>query len=379
MKVSVIMAVYNGEQYLKESIDSILSQTFEDFELLIVNDGSTDRTKDILKEYDDPRIRIFPQSNKGCIAARHLAIKNARGKYLAIMDADDIALPERLSKTVAHLDSHSDVVLVGTGFIVSDDFTELEQTVIPPADDCILRRCLLRYDPLKDPTNLIRAKAFKKAGGYKVDHGFDYELYSRLAKVGKLANISDVLLITRQHADQFFRMGHSPEAHRKRRLKIRWLTLCRLKPSFSLFAQTFIWLCFEYVVHLFPEKLRNILPKNFRNFFKKIYLLQQFQYIMLKITSIAGNIFENKELEKKYHSLNDRSLCESLKFSRHELEKKRIRKNTDKGSDVGLIFDDDSKLSHGDVLIIDEKFILVEQLPEKVLLISQKSIAKNKD
>lgn len=100
---------------------------------------------------------------------------------------------------------------------------------------------------------------------------------------------------------------------------------------------------------------------------------------MLKITSIAGNIFENKELEKKYHSLNDRSLCESLKFSRQELEKKRMRKNTDKGSDVGLIFDDNSKLSHGDVLIIDDKFIFVEQLPEKILSVSQKSISKNKD
>jgi len=242
MKVSVIMAVYNGERYLKEAVDSILSQTFEDFE-------------------------------KGCIAARHLAIKNARGKYLAIMDADDIALPERLSKTVAHLDSHSDVVLVGTGYITRNELTGSERIDIPPTEDHILKRCLLRYDPFKDPTNLIRADAFKKAGGYMNDRGFDYELYSRLAKFGKLANIGEVLLITRQHANQFFRMGHSPEEHRKRRLKIQWLTLWRLKPPLFLFIKTLVWLCSEYTVHLFPEKLRHILPESFRSILKKMLTL----------------------------------------------------------------------------------------------------------
>ena len=168
------MAVYNGERYLKEAIDSILSQTFSDFELLIVNDGSTDRTKDILKEYDDPRIRIFSQPNRGCIAARHLAIKNARGEYLAIMDSDDIALQERLSKTAAYLDSHNDVVLVGTAYITRNELTGTDRIDIPPTEDHVLKRCLLRYDPFKDPTNLIRADAFKKAGGYKIDRGFDY-------------------------------------------------------------------------------------------------------------------------------------------------------------------------------------------------------------
>lgn len=269
MKVSVIMAVYNGERYLKEAIDSILLQTFKDFELLIVNDGSTDRTADILNEYDTPKIRIFSQSNKGCLAARHLAINNSRGGYLAIMDADDIALPERLSKTVEYLDSHSDVVLVGTGYILRDESTGIEETLIPPTDDHILRRCLLRYDPFKDPTNLIRTDAFKEAGGYKVDFGFDYELYSRLAKIGKLANISEALLIRRQHSQQFFRMGISAKAHWKRRLNIRWLTLWRLTPPLPLFVKTLVWLCFEYAVYFSPERLRHLLPESFRNFLKK--------------------------------------------------------------------------------------------------------------
>jgi hypothetical protein len=127
---------------------------------------------------------------------------------------------------------------------------------------------LLRHAPFVDPANLIRKDAFQKVEGYKLDHGFDYELYSRLAKLGKLAGIQEPLLIIRRHDGQFFRIGHTPEEHRKRRLKIRWLTLWRLKPPFFLFLQTLTWLCFEYSVHLFPKKLGNLFPKSLRTFFK---------------------------------------------------------------------------------------------------------------
>jgi hypothetical protein len=127
---------------------------------------------------------------------------------------------------------------------------------------------LLRYAPFVDPANVIRKDAFEKAGGYKVDHGFDYELYSRLAKLGKLAGIEEPLVMIRRHDGQFFRMGHTPEQHRKRRLKIRWLSLWRLKPPFFLFVRTLIWLCFEYAVHLFPKDLRKLVPQGIRSFLK---------------------------------------------------------------------------------------------------------------
>lgn len=269
MKVSVIMAVYNGERFLRSSINSILSQTFNDFEFLIVNDGSTDTTPDILDHLTDLRIKVIHQSNRGCALARESAIARARGKYIAIMDADDISFPDRLSKTVSYLDSHPDTVLVGTGYIVRNEKKNTDKIVIPQTDDVVLRRTLPYHDPFKDPTLLIRKNIFKLAGGYGVDHGFDYELYSRLAKFGKLANIEDILLITRQHDQQFFRMGYSPEEHRKRRLKIRWLTLWRLRPPFLLFVKTLVWLSFEFFVHLIPEGLRHKLPSELRYFFKK--------------------------------------------------------------------------------------------------------------
>jgi glycosyltransferase involved in cell wall biosynthesis len=268
MKVSVVMAAYNAERYIDEAIDSILSQTFTDFEFLIVNDGSTDSTKEILELYKDPRIKVLDQSNQGCAFARNQAISQARGKYIAIMDADDVSLPDRLKKTVAYLDEHPDVVLVGGSYIVKHENTDAETVIRPPTDDRILRKSLLRYAPFVDPANVIRKDAFEKAGGYKVDHGFDYELYSRLAKLGKLAGIEEPLVIIRRHDGQFFRMGHTPEEHRKRRLKIRWLTLWRLKPQFFLFVRTLLWLCFEYSVHFLPKNLRQLFPEGLRGFLK---------------------------------------------------------------------------------------------------------------
>jgi glycosyltransferase involved in cell wall biosynthesis len=267
-KVSVIMAAYNAEKYIRDAIDSILAQTFGNFEFLIVNDGSTDSTKDILEQYHDPRMRVIHQSNQGCVSARHLAISHAKGEYLAIMDADDIALPDRLKKTVAFLDEHPKIVLVGSAFIDKSENTGLETVIKPQTEDHGLRRSLLRYDPFKDPTNLIRKEAFKRAGGYRIDHGFDYELYSRLASMGKLANIQEPLVIIRRHDGQFFRIGHTPEEHRKRRLKIRLLTLWRLRPPFFLFVQTLLWLCFEYFVHLFPQNIRLFVPQALRGFVK---------------------------------------------------------------------------------------------------------------
>jgi glycosyltransferase involved in cell wall biosynthesis len=268
MKVSVIMSVYNGEKFLKEAINSILNQTFRDFEFIIVNDGSTDSTKEILEQYSDPRIQVFHQSNQGCAIARNRAIAQAKGQYIAIMDSDDVSLPDRLIRTVVYLDKHPKVVLVGGSYIVKRENTNAEKIIRLPTEDEVLRRCLLRYDPFKDPTNLIRKDAFEKAGGYKLGHGFDYELYSRLANMGKLANIQEPLALIRRHDKQFFRMGYTPEEHRKRRLKIRWLTLWRLKPPFFLFVQTIMWLSFESCVHFFPANLRHLVPESLRGFFK---------------------------------------------------------------------------------------------------------------
>src|SRR5512146_251636 len=109
--VSVIMAVYNGQEYLRESVESILAQTFADFELVIVDDGSTDRTPDLLRAYTDARIRVIRTSNQGQALARNCALTAARGRYIAVQDADDVALPGRLAAEVSFLDTHPKIAL----------------------------------------------------------------------------------------------------------------------------------------------------------------------------------------------------------------------------------------------------------------------------
>ena len=116
--VSVVMPVYNGSKYLKEAIDSILNQTFTNFELIIINDGSTDNSEDIIFSYQDRRIYYLKnEHNKGICITLNRGLDNARGKYIARMDCDDISMPQRLAKQVNYLERHRDVGALGTDII----------------------------------------------------------------------------------------------------------------------------------------------------------------------------------------------------------------------------------------------------------------------
>src|SRR4051794_29608800 len=116
-KVTVLLAVYNGERYLREAIDSILGQTFQDFEFLIINDGSTDSTREIILSYHDPRIRLVDnEDNIGQTRSLNRGLALAAGQFVARQDADDISEPERLASQVAFLEIHPEVVLLGTWY-----------------------------------------------------------------------------------------------------------------------------------------------------------------------------------------------------------------------------------------------------------------------
>lgn len=112
--VSVLMPTYNAEKYLKEAIDSILNQTFTDFEFLIIDDNSKDKTKKIIGKYNDKRIKLIKGPQKGLAAALNCGIKKAQGKYIARMDADDISLPARFEKQVNYLEAHPEITVLGT-------------------------------------------------------------------------------------------------------------------------------------------------------------------------------------------------------------------------------------------------------------------------
>lgn len=200
-RVSVIMSVYNGEQYLTEAIDSILNQTFTDFEFIIINDGSTDGTADILRSYEDPRLRIVEQENIGLTRSLNRGILLAQGEYIARMDDDDLSLPERLDRQVAFLNAHPEVGILGTACRIVDEVSTQEWEMHPPLSDGQIRQRLIRGNPFIHSSVMMRKSILQAVGGYNEAYPYiqDYELWVRLAAHTRLANLPDVLHVRRFH------------------------------------------------------------------------------------------------------------------------------------------------------------------------------------
>jgi glycosyltransferase involved in cell wall biosynthesis len=201
-KVSVIMAVYNGELYVKQAVESVLQQTYKDFELIIINDGSTDDTLRIVRTFNDERINIITQKNEGPAKARNNGIKSARGEYIANLDSDDICLPERLEKQVEFLDNNPDYVIIGSnGFVTDRNGTTIYTSSYPLTDAKI--RAQLPETPFINSAVMFRKKAALKAGGYYEQLNFykiyceDCILWNRMTDSGKLANIKEPLIYYR--------------------------------------------------------------------------------------------------------------------------------------------------------------------------------------
>jgi len=203
--VSVVMPVYNAEKFLREAIDSILAQTFSDFEFIIINDGSTDGTKEIILSYDDPRIVYLEnEQNYGICVTLNRGLDEARGKYIARMDSDDISMPERFAKQVEYMDSHSEIGVLGTDIEVFGEgitnyiFTQSYETNMCSAG-------LLFNPSFAHPTVFLRTETIRNNNlRYKDEfRGLeDLKLWWDCAKVAKLANLPIVLLRYRKHLAQ---------------------------------------------------------------------------------------------------------------------------------------------------------------------------------
>lgn len=220
-QVSVLMPVYNGEPFLGQAIESILQQTFADFEFIIINDGSTDRSAEIVQSYADSRIRYFEnERNIGLTRSLNHGLSLVQGPYIARMDADDVSLPQRLGKQVDFLDAHPDVGVVGTAMQIIDEQSNVDHTWHSPTTHEMLRWCLCLYDPIAHPTVLMRRKVVEQVGGYRAEMvtAQDYDLWRRLSAVCRLANLPDVLLYLRRH-ETSVTMVHLAE-HRQNRVKV---------------------------------------------------------------------------------------------------------------------------------------------------------------
>ena len=197
-RVSVLMPALNAERYISSAIESILGQTFTDFELIVIDDGSTDRTGEIAGCFakHDSRVSLVTfDQNRGIASALNEGIDVARGQYIARMDADDWSFPCRLERQIDFLDDNKDVDLCGSAIEVCDSDMNPINLRTYPRTDAEIRRRLFRYSPFAHPAIVYRTGAARAVGGYNtaLSPADDYDFYLRLGTVGHFANLPDVL------------------------------------------------------------------------------------------------------------------------------------------------------------------------------------------
>ena len=194
------MAAYNAEKYIKQAIPSILNQSFEDFELLIVNDGSTDQTVAAVQSFDDPRIRlIHNESNQGLVFTRNRALKEARGEFIAILDSDDIAVPERLQVQYDFMLRHTEVALCsGHAALIDEKGIATGQQFIVPTDDVNME--VFFGNPFINPAAMFRTAVLRELGGYRdFAPAEDYDFFLRVSEKYRVGNLDQLLVYYRVH------------------------------------------------------------------------------------------------------------------------------------------------------------------------------------
>ena len=231
--VTVLMPVYNGEKYLKEAIESILNQTFRDFEFLIIDDGSADKSAEIIKSFNDARIRLERnETNLGLIKTLNKRLGLAKGKYIARMDCDDISLPKRLSAQVNFMEKHPEIGVCGSWVKVIGLKQEFVNRYPQKHEEA--RAYLLFNTPLAHPSVIIRKEVMEKHElkydeNYK--HAEDYELWSRIIKHTKLSNIPKVLLHYRMHDASVSKKNSSEQTENSDKVRLGLIKNLGLAPT----------------------------------------------------------------------------------------------------------------------------------------------------
>lgn len=210
--VSVVMSVYNGEKFLREAIDSILDQTFKDFEFIIINDGSADDTLKIIKSYKDPRIVLISRKNKGLVASLNEGIEKAQGKYIARMDADDVSLPDRFQLQVEYLIKNPSCVVLSSYIDLVDELGKplpnwfLERTAVTPEQikGIMVQECCIAHPAVMMVKGGLPKPAYRSIPGAE-----DWDLWLRILRQGSVIHkIPKVLLKYRIHSNSITQKKH---------------------------------------------------------------------------------------------------------------------------------------------------------------------------
>lgn len=216
--ISVIMPVYNGGRYLKNAIESILNQTFKDFEFIIINDGSVDESLDIIGSFKDERIILINRENRGLAVSLNEGLQVASGKYIARMDADDIAMPNRLAKQYAYMQRNKNTILLGSAVSYIDEDGNFIGTSYPYIGKKVKYYLRNRGNVIAHPSTLFVKKYAILAGGYseKVGKYFeDHYLWAKMLKYGDVNNLSIPLLKYRISSDAVSSIGDQANFNKK--------------------------------------------------------------------------------------------------------------------------------------------------------------------
>ena len=201
-RISVILPIYNSISFIANAVESILAQTYQDFELILIDDCSTDGTIEILNKFVDTRILLVKNtSNLGLVGSLNKGLTIASGEYIARMDHDDIAMPSRFDRQIKFLDKYPEISILGTGYRLLDARGKLGIAYIPPESHDEVEWALSFMCPLAHPTVMMRRNVVELAGGYleSASYAEDYDLWERLSHHSRFANITDPLLLLRKH------------------------------------------------------------------------------------------------------------------------------------------------------------------------------------
>ncbi|AYR22731.1 glycosyltransferase family 2 protein [Herbaspirillum rubrisubalbicans] len=212
--VTVLLPVYNGANDVVQAVDSILKQSFTDFELLIINDGSKDNSAEVLDAIKDPRIRLIHQENMGLAATLNRGMQLARGTYIARQDQDDLSHPQRLQMQLEYMEAHPECILLGSAAEIWVQDQPSDRVHQHPVDHATLSFDLLFNNPFVHSSVMMNRERVLQAGGYSTDRERqppeDYELWSRLARIGRVANLAEILLVYREVPQSMSRSGPNP-------------------------------------------------------------------------------------------------------------------------------------------------------------------------
>jgi len=251
-KISVLMSVYNGEKFISESINSILNQTYKNFEFLIVNDGSTDNSEKIIESFSDSRIIYLPKQNTGLTKSLNYGLSRAKGKYIARIDCDDFSLPHRLEYQIKKIEKNKELGLVASRAKIIEN---KKNGYTPFYTDDDIQEIIKTKNPFVHSSVLISKDYFEKINFYNESYRVtqDYDAWMRLSKISKISMVDDILVERHVLGDSISKKKYILQAINSYRIR---------KNEINLFKNIYLFLY---------QILANMIPQNILFFIKKLY------------------------------------------------------------------------------------------------------------